>query len=142
MNASARRCDAGSNALFPVNSEKQKLIQELLDEQSATRREATLLAGARLLRHRRWRRTALRSALGIACVLGVTAALFWNTSKRSPHVSAVQPAAPEPPLESLTDSELLALFPNTAVGLITMEDGRKRLIFPRPGDEARYIKRM
>jgi len=125
-----------------VNSEKQKLIQELVDEQSATRREATLLAGARMLRRRRWRRTALHTTLAAACVLGITAAFFWNTTPQSPPVSAIQSPAAEPAVKSLTDSELLALFPETAVGLITLEDGRKRLIFPRPGDEARYIKRM
>jgi hypothetical protein len=125
-----------------VNSEKQKLIQELLDEQSAPRREATLLAGARMLRRRRWRRTALHSAVAVACVLGITAAVFWNADRQSPPVSAVQSPPREPPSKGLTDSELLALFPDTAVGLITLEDGRKRLIFPRPGDEARYIKRM
>ena len=35
--------------------------------------------------------------------------------------------------------ELLALFPDTPVGLITTADGRKRLIFPHPGDEQRLI---
>jgi hypothetical protein len=125
-----------------MNPEKQKLIQELLDVQAATRREATLLAGARMLRRRRWRRTALPTALSAACVLGITAAFFWNTAQQGPSASAVQSPPPEPPPKGLTDSELLALFPDTAVGLITLEDGRKRLIFPRAGDEARYVKRM
>lgn len=44
--------------------------------------------------------------------------------------------------QSLTDDELLALFPNTPVGLATLPDGRKRLIFPRPGDEKRFITRF
>ncbi|HKX61143.1 MAG TPA: hypothetical protein VJS65_04855, partial [Verrucomicrobiae bacterium] len=97
---------------------------------------------ARMLRRRRWRRTALHTALAAAGVLGIAAAFFWHTAPQSPPVSAIQAPALEPAMKSLTDSELLALFPETAVGLITLEGGRKRLIFPRPGDEARYVKRM
>jgi len=43
---------------------------------------------------------------------------------------------------SLTDDELLALFPNTPVGLATLPDGKKLLIFPRPGDEKRFVTRL
>ena len=40
----------------------------------------------------------------------------------------------------ITDDELLALFPkDTPVGLATLSDGRKRLIFPHPGDEKRFV---
>ena len=49
--------------------------------------------------------------------------------------------APEPVIRALTDDELLALFPDTPVGLATLEDGKKRLIFPRPGDEERYVSK-
>jgi len=42
-------------------------------------------------------------------------------------------------VRSLTDEELLALFPDTPVALATMKNGTKRLIFPRPGDEQRFI---
>jgi hypothetical protein len=125
-----------------VNTEKQKLIQELLDDQSANRRQATFLAGRQILRQRRWRRAALRGALVVASILVITTVVFRNTVRRTPAVSALQPPTPEPVLKSLTDAELLALFPDTAVGLITLDDGRKRLIFPRAGDEARFVKRM
>jgi hypothetical protein len=37
---------------------------------------------------------------------------------------------------------LLALFPDTPVGLITLENGKKRLIFPRPGDQERFVKHL
>ena len=57
---------------------------------------------------------------------------------------SVKVAAPQTPVpaQSLTDAELLALFPDTPVGLITLENGHKRLIFPRPGDEERFVKRL
>jgi hypothetical protein len=125
-----------------VNSEKQKLIQELLDDQSANRRQATLLAGRQIFRRRRWRRAAYRGAWIVAAILAITTVVVRNTARQSPPVAAIPTPAPEPVLKSLTDAELLALFPDTAVGIITLEDGRKRLIFPRPGDEARFIKRM
>jgi hypothetical protein len=35
----------------------------------------------------------------------------------------------------------VALFPNTPVALAEI-GGREKLIFPRPGDEARYIARI
>jgi hypothetical protein len=34
------------------------------------------------------------------------------------------------------------LFPNTPVGLASLPDGKKRLIFPRPGDEQRFITKL
>ena len=126
-----------------MNAEKQKLIRDLLDDQSDIRREATLTAGAHTLRQRRRRRIATRSVLGVALVAMLAAALHWKTNPHKQNSVAIQPA-PEPALEgqSLTDSELLALFPDTPVGLITLDDGRKRLVFLRSSDEARFVKRL
>jgi hypothetical protein len=42
----------------------------------------------------------------------------------------------------LSDEELLALFPDTPVGLATMADGKKRLVFPRPEDEAKFVSHL
>lgn len=52
------------------------------------------------------------------------------------------PPPPTPLVESLTDAQLLALFPDVPVGLATLDNGRKRLIFPRLGDEERFIRRL
>jgi hypothetical protein len=38
----------------------------------------------------------------------------------------------------LSDDELMALFPNTPVALAEIH-GKKRLLFLRPGDEARFL---
>jgi hypothetical protein len=72
------------------------------------------------------------------------AAGFWLETARSPKTShpvplqaQARPAPASPP--SLTDDELLALFPNTPVGLATLPNGKKRLIFPHPGDEQKYV---
>ncbi len=43
---------------------------------------------------------------------------------------------------ALTDQELLALFPDTPIALATLENGKKRLIFPRAADEKRLITRL
>jgi hypothetical protein len=125
-----------------MKPEKQQLIQDLLDDES--RRETTLLAGGRILRRRRHWRMAAR---GVALALVATAAVLSLEQKKShpPSVQASSPptkpvASTQP--RSLTDDELLALFPDTPVGLATLPDGKKLLIFPRPGDEKRFVTRL
>jgi ferric-dicitrate binding protein FerR (iron transport regulator) len=125
-----------------MKPEKQQLIHELLDGES--RREATLLLAAKILRRRRHGR---RAQTGLALVLcAVLAGWLVNQEKPRPRSvpplsSATKPAASAPP-QSLTDDQLLALFPNTPVGLATLPGGKKLLIFPRPGDEARFVTRL
>jgi hypothetical protein len=125
-----------------MKPEKQQLIQDLLGDES--RRNATLLAGGRILRRRRHWRAATR---GLALALVATTAVLSLKQNKShqPSVqtslSATKPTASAQP-HSLTDDELLALFPNTPVGLATLPDGKKLLIFPRPGDEKRFVTRL
>jgi len=121
-----------------MKPEKEKLIDDLLDAQS--RRETTLLAGAQILRRRRHWRAARRTLALMA--LAAVAALFIEQNDRPQKnatisVVAKKPAPAQP--EVLTDEQLLALFPNTPVGLATLPNGKKMLIFPRPADEARYV---
>lgn len=125
-----------------MKPEKQQLIHDLLGDDQY--REATLLAGMRIVRRRRHRRLASQ---GLACMLVLAAVGLWLERMNSPH-SPKQPfvqtraqAATSPP-QALTDDQLLALFPNTPVGLATLSDGRKRLIFPHPGDEQQFITRL
>jgi hypothetical protein len=113
----------------------------LLEEQTNARREATLQAGGRILRRRRWRRAAFHSFAAIALLALTALSLQRLVPRRPPILTAVSPP-PTPAVQSLTDAQLLALFPDTPVGLVTLEDGRKRLIFPRPGDEERFVKRL
>ena len=116
------------------------MIHDLLGDEG--RREVTLLAGARILRRRRQRRAASQVS-ALALILAVAA--LWlgpdrsrQTARRVP-TPATSPA-PSGASQSLTDDELLALFPtNTPVGLATLADGKKRLIFPHPGDEKRFV---
>jgi hypothetical protein len=122
-----------------MKPEKRHLIHELLDEQRDARRQATLLAGGRVLRRRRWRRAALRSFAGLTLLALAIFCLQQLVPRRPPSLTAVPSPSP-PPVQSLSDAQLLALFPDTPVGLITLENGRKRLIFPRPGDAERFIK--
>ena len=125
-----------------MKPEKQQLIQDLLDDES--RRDATLLAGGRILRRRRHWRAATR---GLVLALVVTAMVLSLEQKKSRPSSVQTSSSPAKPVastqpRSLTDAELLALFPNTPVGLATLPDGKKLLLFPRPGDEKRFVTRL
>jgi hypothetical protein len=121
-----------------MKPEKEQLIHDLLDAEN--RREATLRAGSQILRRRRHWRMA-RGTLSLMA-LAVIATLFIEENrqaqKTTPSPVAEKKPAPGQP-EILTDEQLLALFPNTPVGLTTLPNGKKMLIFPRPADEARYI---
>ena len=126
-----------------MNPDKQHLIESLLGPEDPTgQRTATLRAGARVLRVRRWRR---RAGLGVSGAAFV-AVLVWCLQPFHPSPTmttavAPAPAPARPEVHELTDAELLALFPDTPVGLITVGD-RKQLIFLRPGDEERFITRL
>lgn len=124
-----------------MRPEKRQLIHDLWDEQHDARRTATLLAGGRVLVRRRRRRVALRSLAAVALLALATLSLPHLVPRRTP-VVITAPQAPSPAAESLTDAQLLALFPDTPVGLITLENGRKRLIFLRPADEERFLKHL
>lgn len=126
-----------------MKPEKQNLIHELLGEDSS--REAILLAGSRVLRRRRhWR--AVRRGAAVLALIAVAAglALRKETSRRPGSQLAVanSKSSPVSQVHALTDDELLGLFPNTPVGLASTSDGKKRLIFPRPGDEQKFITRL
>jgi hypothetical protein len=122
-----------------MKTEKRNLIETLMDEEEVARRETTLLGGGRILRRRRWRRTAWRSFAGIAILALAVLSIQKMTGPRSQALTAI--ALPQERTGGLTDAELLAMFPKTPVGLITLENGKKRLIFPRPGDEERFMGR-
>src|SRR3954447_22398793 len=127
-----------------MKPEKQNLINDLLDTDHGARRAHALLAGGRVLRRRRWRRRAWRS-FAVAALLGGAVAFSFH-GKYESQLSNLRSGmrvvpAPVKPAGSLSDEELLALFPDTPVGLATMADGKKRLVFPRPGDEERFVSR-
>ncbi|HWD92813.1 MAG TPA: hypothetical protein VG938_10725 [Verrucomicrobiae bacterium] len=124
-----------------MKPENENLIRDLMNDDS--RRENTLLAGSRVMRRRRQWRAARPGAALLALV--VCAAVFWmkRESVRSlPAQVAKTVSQPAIQVHALTDDELLALFPNTPVALASLPDGKKRLIFPRPGDEQRFITKL
>lgn len=126
-----------------MKPEKQNLIHDVLGD--ASRREETLLAGARILRRRRQWRVLSRSAV-MAMVFLAATALWLNRQTQDPRPLSVAKIAPKTPsapqIRALSDEELLALFPNTPVGLASLPNGKKRLIFPRAGDERKFITRL
>jgi hypothetical protein len=121
-----------------MKPEKQNLIHDLLDQDSS--REATLAAGSRILRQRRDWRTARQTAL-MALLAAATVFYLTRDTSHSQVSRTVKPAL-APQVQALTDDQLLALFPNTPVGLASLSNGKKRLIFLRPGDEQRLIRRL
>jgi hypothetical protein len=125
-----------------MRPEKQLLIHDLLDD--ASRRDMTLFAAAKILRRRRqWRAAWQTFAL---LMLAAAAVMFVNHDRQRPTLAQVSPAAAKPSApfrtQSLTDDQLLSLFPNTPVGLAKLPNGKKLLIFPRPADEARFVMRL
>jgi hypothetical protein len=124
-----------------MKPEKRNLIHDLLDEEHDMRREAILVAGGRILRHRRWKRTAMRSAAALAVVAIVAAISIQEFRARQLPVIVKISAPAAVRVHYLTDDELLNLFTNTPVGLATV-GGKKILIFPRPGDEEHFITRL
>jgi hypothetical protein len=122
-----------------MKPEKRHLVETLLDQEEVARRAATLLGAGRILHRRRWRRAAWRSVAGISIL--ALAALSIQKMTHAPPRPLTTVALPHVRPASLTDDELLAMFPKTPVGLVTLENGKKRLIFPRPGDEQRFVAR-
>lgn len=122
--------------------EKQQLIHDLLDDKS--RQETTLHAATHILRRRRQWRVAWRTLALL--LLATAAALLVRQNRPGQTLAQNSPAKDKPsaPLQaqSLTDEQLLSLFPNTPVGLATLPNGKKLLIFPRPADEAKYVTRL
>jgi len=123
-----------------VKAEKRFLLDDVLGD---ARREGTLLAGRKILRRRRWKRAAGRSFgfLAVAALAALAMHQLRPVAERAQSGSA-KSGPPPVRVEYLTDDELLALFPDTPVGLIKTSDGRKQLIFPRPGDEQKFITRL
>jgi hypothetical protein len=128
-----------------MKPEKQQLIHDLLDGEG--RREATLLAGSKILRRRRQWRVACRIFAFI--ILASATALLMEQNRQRPRFAlnpppqTMSPKSPAPfRVQSLTDDQLLSLFTNTPVGLATLPNGKKLLIFPRPGDEAKFVTRL
>jgi hypothetical protein len=123
-----------------MRPQRRDLLLDVMDEQRAVRRDETLLAGARVLRRKRWRRVAVRS-LALVGILAIAALSLPRTEAPRSRLAVSTPPVPDQPKE-LTDQELLALFPNTPVALASLDNGKKCLIFPRAGDEQRLVTRM
>lgn len=120
------------------NFEKEKLLNEILaDESLAEFRRASLADGVAFLRRQRRRRFALRAGvLLLATSLCAWAMLLNRSIRRTPHHLAnlrppqrsQSPAGPAGGVRFISDDELLALFPDRPVALIG-KPGKQRLVF-------------
>jgi len=127
-----------------MKPEKQDLIRDLLN--NTANRDDILRSAGIVLRHRRRRRIAAQGA-GLLATVALLAVVFLrrdvSQTKSAPVANVATKAAQAPEVQALTDEQLLSMFPsNTPVGIASLTDGRKRLIFPRPGDEERFITRL
>jgi hypothetical protein len=128
-----------------MKPERHQLLRDLLnDHDVVAERAAVLNAGHRALRRKRHVRYLTRTLTATAFAGLAILAISRITVTRQPtsgpgtRVTTVRPTPPAVHLEVITDDELLSLFPGTPVGLVKVK-GKQRLIFPRPGDEARCI---
>jgi len=123
-----------------MKPENERLLNDLWSEG----RSATLAAGNVILRRKRRVRAVVRfscAALGIAAI----ALLCWpkpQSLRPAPLLAMVETPKTNSVISNsiptLTDEELLALFPGTPVGLAVV-NGKKRLIFPNPEDERKFV---
>jgi hypothetical protein len=125
-----------------MKPEKQQLLHDLLADEN--RCQVTLLAGGQILRQRRRWRALRRFAALLLAMTGLVLFLVGKNSHQSNPAPSMAAAKPQSPVEPqvLNDNELLSLFPNTPVGLATLPNGKKLLIFPRPEDEKRFFTRI
>lgn len=125
-----------------MKPEKLQLIDDLIGDD--TRRESTLLAAARIMgRRRQW-----RAARQTAAFITLLAVALFAMKERNQRLMTAQVSAPKAIMQTqkqpqaLTDEQLLSLFPDTPVGLATLPNGKKLLIFPRPADQAKFVARL
>jgi len=126
-----------------MKPEHHHLLRDLFDADAA-QRDAVLGASYPVLRRKRHARYLTRTLAVVAVAGAVVLAISRmgapgsRTSKGDPKLAATLPAQVGSHMQVITDDELLALFPGTPVGLVKV-NGKQRLIFPRPGDEARFV---
>ncbi len=126
-----------------MKAEKQKLLDDLWGT-APSRREATLRAGSAVLRRRRHIRLALRSS-AIISVLLVLAGVYYRSLMHPARIAnqiAAAKSSEHPQIGTLNNDQLLAVFADAPVGIVKLKDGRQRLVFFRPEDEARYVTRF
>jgi len=129
-----------------MKHDKQHLLDDLLSETGSPDLRKSVLSQAHLLLRRKRRRVAVTQSLAVlvvaACAL-VTWRAAWLPAPDTDTDTDTAPApmASAPQAHRLTDDELLDLFPDTPVGLATV-DGKQRLIFLRSADEDRFIVRF
>jgi len=125
-----------------MKRDKQHLLDDLLNESGSTHLRNSVLSQAHGLLRRKRRRAALTQSLALLAMFGCALVVWRGIWRPSPPAApGFAPVASAPPSHRLTDQELLNLFPDTPVGLATV-DGKQRLIFLNPADEERFITRF
>ena len=124
-------------------SPNDRLLRELLTADGAPdlRRvslERGLAAMQRRQQHRHLRRMILCVGLPVALAVGFLLKPTFTSARRtrlaaSRNVPALAVRTVAPPIEIITEAELLALFPDRPVALIGKPGGQRLLVFEKPG---------
>lgn len=112
----------------------RNLLDDLIP---SSHRDTTLRRGTKALQRRRFIRRASQSA-AVASIALVAFVLATHKPIPAPAPVIASPGTTKP--ASLTDSQLMALFPGVPKALMTV-NGQKRLVFLRTADAVRYVGR-
>ena len=114
-----------------MKPETERLLDDLMSADG--QRQATLLEVTAILRRRRrWRVARQSLALLVLAALASLLVVRDHHPRTLAQISRpVEPAGrSKPQAQELTDAQLLSLFPDTPVGLATLSNGKKLLLFP------------
>jgi len=126
------------------HSKEDRLLQDLLgDSGPANLRHDSLELGLAALRRRRQVRSACRVVLGVGLPLAMVVGFFLRPAftpaqpppYRAASTSAAAVTVPRvapPPVQIITEAELLALFPDRTVALIGKPGQQRLLVFDKP----------
>lgn len=110
-------------------SEQDQLLREVLaDERLEQLREASLAGMLGLARRRRRTRAFISGAAASLALVLVAFVLLQRESGLRPGLPVTRSSPSQPAIPTITDEELLALFPDRAVALVG-KPGAQQLIF-------------
>ena len=117
-------------------SEQDRVLGSILADENVERVRASSLAGILAVSAQRRRRRAIFSGAAAAAVLLMAAfVLSPRAARPTPAITNAAPVPERSRVKSITDDQLLALFPGRNVALVGAR-GAQRLMFLDEGKEA------
>jgi hypothetical protein len=122
------------------SSDRQKMLNEVFaGEELEKLRQSTVATGRDAMRRKRRNNAMSRLSLVVLVPALMTLSIFWLAREPIPYLPLSQATSTAPrkasdapnPLTTISDDELLALFPNQGVALIGKPGNQRLLIFDR-----------